>query len=246
MQNVIIHDLGRIEFSEAWRIQQEYADTLIQRKRRIRSGDQVDGEMVHYLLICEHEPVFTLGKTGKPENLLISQSELKELGIGYHRINRGGDITYHGPGQIIVYPIFDLDYFFTDVHKYVRFLEEAVIRTLGDLSIAGERIKGYTGVWLKGTDEVSKKICAIGVHLSRWVTMHGLAFNVNTDLSYFDKILPCGIDESDKEVTSLADIMKKKQDIEALKLSLLRHFSELFEFEYRFDTQSRVTNRRGA
>lgn len=245
MQKVIIHDLGRIEFSEAWRIQQAYVDRLIQRKRRIRRGEQVPGEMVHYLLFCEHNPVFTLGKTGKPENLLISKTDLEEFGIGYHQINRGGDITYHGPGQIVVYPIFDLDYYFTDVHKYVRFLEEAVIRTLGDLSIAGERIEGYTGVWLKGSDQLSKKICAIGVHLSRWVTMHGLAFNVNTDLSYFEKILPCGIDESDKEVTSLADIKGDTQDIESVKQRLLGHFSELFEFECLFDTKGYVMYQKG-
>ncbi|NND07663.1 MAG: lipoyl(octanoyl) transferase LipB [Saprospiraceae bacterium] len=231
MQKVVIHDLGQVGFAEGWELQTLYRDKLIDRKRLLRNGGQVTREMTHYLIVCEHHPVFTLGKTGKVENLLVSEATLAEDGIDYHEINRGGDITFHGPGQLVLYPIFDLDYFFTDVHKYVRCLEEAVIKTLFKYDIHGERIKDFTGVWIKDSYKRTKKICAIGVHLSRWVTMHGLAFNINTDLSYFDMIVPCGIADKDKEVTSLATILGEEQDMIELKNCLIGHLGQVFEFE---------------
>jgi len=162
---------------------------------------------------------------------LLNEDELTKKGIEFYKINRGGDITHHGPGQIVVYPIFDLEVFFTDVHKYVRYLEETVIRTLKEFDVEGGRIDGFTGVWLKGTDYLpERKICAIGVHLSRWVSLHGLAFNINNDLGLFNHIIPCGIVEENKVVTSLSVEMKKDIDVAAIKPKIIRHFQELFGF----------------
>ena len=178
-------------------------------------------------MFCEHPHVYTLGNTGDKEHLLINENQLKEKNATYYKINRGGDITYHGPGQIVGYPILDLDNFFTDIHKYLRFLEEMVIRTLAEYGIATERSKGETGVWLDvGNPLKARKICAMGVRASRWVTMHGFALNVNTDLSYFGNIIPCGI--SDKAVTSLDKELGHKVDEEELKQKLKKHFSDLF------------------
>ncbi|MCB0644883.1 MAG: lipoyl(octanoyl) transferase LipB, partial [Phaeodactylibacter sp.] len=181
----------------------------------------------------EHPHVFTLGKSGKPEHLLLNEEQRRERAVAYYKINRGGDITYHGPGQIVAYPIFDLDGFFTDVHRYVRYLEEVVIRTLATFGLQGIRMPDYTGVWLEaGQGQPYRKICAIGVHLSRWVTMHGFALNVNTNLDYFNYIVPCGIDEADKAVTSMQRELGQPLDRSAVLQEVKQQFKALFEFEY--------------
>jgi lipoyl(octanoyl) transferase len=180
--------------------------------------------------LCEHPHVYTLGKSGSMENLLLSEAQLQAAGIDFFPINRGGDITYHGPGQIVGYPILDLDYFFNDVHRYVRNLEEVIIRTLADYELEGFRINGYTGVWLGDENSNKKrKICAIGVHLSRWVTLHGWAFNVNADLQYFHNIIPCGIVDENKTVTSMQQELGMKMDMEEVKKRILVHFAVVFE-----------------
>ncbi len=246
MQKVIYQDLGRIAYSEAWAYQSDLQKQLIDAKRLAQKAEvqtpsvktgfetaEMPFQQMHYLLFCEHNPVYTLGKSGSTTHLLLDEEGLATKGIEFFKINRGGDITYHGPGQITGYPIFDLDFFFTDVHKYVRYLEEAVIRTIADYGLKGIRINGYTGVWLEGDDAQSKrKICAIGVHLSRWVTLHGFAFNVNTDLNFFKNIIPCGIEDEDKTVTSLAVELGRKMDVEEVKEKLKGHFAALFEFEF--------------
>lgn len=189
----------------------------------------------HYLLFVEHPPVYTLGKSGSMDNLLLTEKELVEKGISFYPINRGGDITFHGPGQLVGYPILDLDLFFNDVHRYVRNLEEVMIRTLADYGVEGFRVKDYTGVWVEGGQgkeafwSKKRKICAIGVHLSRWVTLHGWAFNVNTPLHYFDYIVPCGIAETDKTVTSLAVELGHPIDMQVVKDTVRRHFEAVFE-----------------
>ena len=238
MEQVVFQDLGRISYQKAWDYQHQLQDELISQKRlnweRERQGEAKVPPPHHYLLFCEHNPVYTLGKSGSVNHLLLSEMGLKEKGVEFFKIDRGGDITYHGPGQITGYPIFDLDEFFTDIHKYVRYLEETVIRTLSDYGIGDAfRIDGYTGVWLPEKQGLPKrKICAIGVHLSRWVTMHGFAFNVNTDLDYFQNIVPCGIAERGKSVTSLAAELGRKINMEEVKTILKRHFAELFGFEF--------------
>lgn len=236
MERVIFQDLGRVRYAEAWAYQQERLRELIDAKlqNRQRLTEALPSlPQPHYLLFCEHPPVYTLGKSGSLENLLLSEQVLEEQGFEFFKINRGGDITYHGPGQIVGYPIFDLDCFFTDIHRYVRFLEEAVIRTLREYGIESGREPGYTGVWLEAKEDLPKrKICAIGVHLSRWVTMHGLAFNVNTDLNHFKNIIPCGITDDDKDVTSLAKELGHPIDIAMVKEKLKQHFAELFDFEF--------------
>ena len=190
----------------------------------------VDIATPNYLVFCEHPHVYTLGKSGKPEHLLLDENGLKAKNATYYPINRGGDITYHGPGQIVSYPILDLDNFFTDIHLYLRTLEEAVILTMADYGLKGERYPGYTGVWLEPEmPEKARKICAMGVRCSRWVTMHGLAFNVNTDLDYFKNIVPCGID--DKAVTSMQAELGHVVDINEVKKNLKHHISVLFEMD---------------
>ncbi|MCL4161642.1 UNVERIFIED_CONTAM: hypothetical protein GTU68_059128 [Idotea baltica] len=221
MEQVKFEDLGLINYQEAWDYQTGLHKSVVAHK------------LENYLLFCEHPPVYTLGKSGSLDHLLLNEAELEEGGFSFHKINRGGDITYHGPGQVVAYPIFDLDGFFTDVHKYVRFLEEVVIRTLAEYDIEGTREKGYTGVWLPAKGQLPKrKICAIGVHLSRWVTMHGFAFNVNTNLQHFQHIIPCGIQEDDKTVTSLATELGSPVDVEVIKTQLKAHFAELFVFGF--------------
>ncbi len=236
MEQVVFQDLGIVSYREAWAYQEARLQELVQRKldNRLRQKSGLpDLTQQHYLLFCEHLPVFTMGKSGSMEHLLLNESELSHLGFEFFKINRGGDITYHGPGQIVGYPIFDLECFFTDVHRYVRYLEEAVIRTLAEYGITGAREAGYTGVWLEATSERPKrKICAIGVHLSRWVTMHGFAFNVNTDLSHFQYIVPCGIRDSDKDVTSMAAELGAPVEMVEVKEKLKQHYADLFEFEY--------------
>ncbi|MEL6638008.1 MAG: lipoyl(octanoyl) transferase LipB [Bacteroidota bacterium] len=227
-------DLGRIDHQEAWAHQLELLEVMVARKRanRGRAPEERDPQE-HHLLFCEHSPVYTLGKSGSLDHLLLSEAELAQRGIQFHKTNRGGDITFHGPGQIVAYPILDLDCFFTDVHRYVRFLEEAIIRTLAEYGIQAGRETGYTGVWLDATEVLpTRKICAIGVHLRRWVTMHGLALNVNTDLTYFQHIIPCGIGDADKAVTSMALELGRTVELEEVKTRLRQHFAQLFEFEW--------------
>jgi lipoyl(octanoyl) transferase len=185
---------------------------------------------VHHLLFCEHPHVYTLGKSGKDDHLLLDEQQLNDNQAVFYRINRGGDITYHGPGQIVGYPILDLDHFFNDIHKYLRYLEEAVILTLAEYGITCGRIEGLTGVWLDADNsERARKICAYGVRCSRWVTMHGFAFNVNTDLTYFDNIIPCGI--TDKAVTSMKKELGREVDMKEVKEKLKGHIAALFGME---------------
>lgn len=237
MEEVRFEDLGGIRYADAWAYQETLHKELIDRKlaNRDRSRDgQPTEPQRHYLLFCEHPPVYTLGKSGSVDHLLLSEQELKKEGFEFFKINRGGDITYHGPGQIVGYPIFDLDCFFTDVHRYVRYLEEAIIRTIAEYGLAGKRIEGYTGVWLDpGEGRPQRKICAIGVHLSRWVTMHGFAFNVNSDLSHFGHIVPCGIQDEDKAVTSLQAEVGGPLNMEEVKARVRDHLADLFGYRYR-------------
>lgn len=230
MKNVNVEFLGNIDYKEAWDYQEELFGAILEQKsanKKLPEEEQVISN--NHLLICEHPHVYTLGKSGKFEHLLINNKQLEEKGAKYYKINRGGDITYHGPGQIVMYPIFDLDQFFTDIHKYLRFLEEAVILTLAEYDIKAERSEGETGVWLDVGTMNARKICAMGVRASRWVTMHGLAFNINTDLDYFTNIIPCGI--SDKAVTSLNIELRRTVDQKEVEEKLLRHLQDLFEFK---------------
>lgn len=225
MQQVEIRNLGLISYEEAWQLQEKLFHDVVERKLRIREGEKI--EQIHYLLFCEHPPVYTLGKSGSEQNLLLNEEGLKKQGVEFFKINRGGDITFHGPGQLVCYPIFDLDFFFTDIHKYLRFLEEAVILTLKELGIFAERLPGLTGVWLDVKTN-PRKICAMGVRCSRWVTMHGLALNVSPDLSFFNHIIPCGI--SDKAVTSIEKETGIKYSVKEVEGILLKFLQELFVF----------------
>jgi lipoyl(octanoyl) transferase len=236
-KKVIFNDWGLIDYKEAWEKQEALFATTVNLKTEIRNrlaateGDEYEDytDTPNYLIFCEHPHVYTLGKSGKPEHLLLDEKGLKEKKASYYPINRGGDITYHGPGQIVSYPILDLDNFFTDIHLYLRTLEEAVILTLADYGLTAGRYPGYTGVWFDASNEKARKICALGVRCSRWVTMHGLAFNVNTDLDYFKNIVPCGID--DKDVTSMQRELGRPVDINEVKENLKRHISVLFDME---------------
>ena len=233
-KTVYVQRLGRVRYAPTWDYQGELLRELVARKRANRGkvpGDADYQPLHHYFLLCEHDPVYTLGKSGSTANLLLSEAELAARGIDYFPVNRGGDITYHGPGQVVGYPILDLEAFFTDVHRYVRSLEETVIRTCADYGLEAMRLKDYTGVWLPPHDEEEpyRKICAIGVHLSRWCTLHGFAFNVNTDLTYFEHIVPCGIADANKTVTSLAAELGEPIDLTAVQDRLLHHFGTIFE-----------------
>lgn len=245
MQLVRFQDLGRLAYREAWDYQTALHRVLIDNKLNNRRLEPKSYPQQHYLLFVEHPPVYTLGKSGSLANLLLEENELEARGIEYFPINRGGDITYHGPGQIVGYPILDLECFFTDVHRYVRNIEEIIIRTLADYGLEGCRLKDYTGVWLpprfNSPDEWEheyegamfwekyRKICAIGVHLSRWVTLHGFAFNINTELEYFNYIVPCGIADPDKTVTSLARELGRPVDQPEVGIRLKKHFCDVFE-----------------
>jgi len=232
-KKVIFQDWGLLDYQQAWdRQEQVFAETVLAKTQN--RNNNTDYPVNNHLIFVEHPHVYTLGKSGKPENLLLDEAGLANKQASFYKINRGGDITYHGPGQIVAYPILDLDNFFTDIHLYLRTLEEAVILTLADYGIQSGRYEGYTGVWLDADNERARKICAMGVRCSRWVTMHGLAFNVNTDLSYFKNIVPCGID--DKDVTSMERELGFKPDIEEVKQKLKRHIGRLFEMEI-FDTR---------
>lgn len=232
MKKVHFQDLGLMDYKSCWDYQEELFDATVQQKISNRKLENSSLEITpkNHLLFVEHPHVFTLGKSGDQTNLLADESRLKEKNAVYYKINRGGDITYHGPGQIVGYPILDLDQFFTDIHKYLRFLEEAIILTLNDYDIEAGRIDGLTGVWLDEKDPgKARKIAALGVKCSRWVTMHGFAFNVNTDLAYFREIIPCGI--NDKDVTSMQKELGFKVDTKEVKDKLLTHLSRLFEFD---------------
>ena len=219
-------DWGLMDYQQAWDKQEEIFSTTVSIKTKNRNELENQTQTDNFLIFVEHPHVYTLGKSGKPENLLLNEHQLKEKQATYYKINRGGDITYHGPGQIVGYPILDLDHFFTDIHLYLRTLEEAVILTLKDYGIEAGRYTGFTGVWIDADNDKARKICAMGVRCSRWVTMHGFAFNVNTDLEYFKNIVPCGID--DKDVTSMERELSKKVDIQEVKENLKKHISVLF------------------
>ncbi|MBK7967261.1 MAG: lipoyl(octanoyl) transferase LipB [Bacteroidetes bacterium] len=231
MQTVTFQDLGEIDYKQAWDLQESLlAETVRQKVENRTLAPAQHFPPRHYLLFCEHPHVFTLGKSGAEEHLLADEQKLEEIGATYYKINRGGDITYHGPGQLVGYPIFDLDHFFNDIHKYLRLLEESIILTLAEYGIEAGRVAGLTGVWLDGDDKMkARKICAFGVRCSRWVTMHGFAFNINNDLSYFNKIVPCGI--ADKGVTSLSKELGREVNINEVKSKVLFHLQTLFEFE---------------
>ena len=226
MPKVNFQDIGLMPYKKTWAYQEKLFEKIIAAKRAKSDNKNL---CVSELLFCEHPHVITLGKSGLMSNLIAKHQDLKTKKVEFVQSNRGGDITYHGPGQIVGYPIFDLDQFFTDIHKYMRFLEEVVIRTLADYNMKGERLKGATGVWLN-TSSNPRKIAAMGVRSSRWVTMHGFAFNVNTDLSFYNLIIPCGID--DKPVTSLQAELNKEININEVKTKLKNHFANVFEFEY--------------
>lgn len=221
-------DWGLTDYQEAWDRQEQIFEQTVALKVKNRTTDRQE-PTPNYLIFCEHPHVYTLGKSGHPENLLLDEQGLKAKQATYYKINRGGDITYHGPGQIVGYPILDLDNFFTDIHLYLRTLEEAVILTLADYNITAGRYPGYTGVWLDADNEKARKICAMGVRCSRWVTMHGFAFNVNASLDYFKNIVPCGID--DKDVTSMQRELGRELDMETVKERLKHHIAALFEME---------------
>lgn len=222
-------DLGLIDYKQAW----DYQTNLFQSILDIKTENRANNTHLptnNYLLFCEHPHVFTLGKSGEEQNLLVKKEDLHTIEATYYHSNRGGDITYHGPGQLVVYPVIDLENFFTDIHQYMRLLEESVIQTLREFNISAGRIKGLTGVWIdSGNEKIARKICALGVKTSRWVTLHGLAFNVNSHLKYFDYIVPCGI--QDKAVTSLEKEKGSALDFELVKTVLKDRLSNLFEME---------------
>ena len=227
-KKVVFQDLGLIDYKKCWDYQEELFAGVLSTKSINRKEGKSD-KTNNYLLFCEHPHVYTLGKSGDKKNLLVNEEYLKSRGATFHKINRGGDITYHGPGQIVGYPILDLDNFFTDIHKYLRLLEEAVILTLKEYGLEAERSAGETGVWFDVGTPKARKICALGVKSSRWVTMHGFAFNINSDLSYFGNIIPCGI--VDKKVTSLEKELERKMDFEEVKNKVKNHLIKLFEME---------------
>jgi len=227
-KKIILQDLELRDYKEVWDYQSDLLQQIVDIKRSNRANSTSE-ITPNYFLFVEHPHVYTLGKSGDLSNLLINEQQLKEKGATYYKINRGGDITYHGPGQIIGYPILDLENFFTDIHKYLRFLEEVIIKTIAEYGLKGERSSGETGVWLDVGTPFARKICAMGIRSSRWVTMHGFALNVNTDLGYFDNIIPCGI--RGKAVASMESELNQKISLEEVKEKILTHFTELFEVE---------------
>ena len=228
MQTAYFKDIGLIEYKEAWLFQEKFFNEILEIKSKNRNeGSEITTK--NHLIFCEHPHVYTLGNSGNKENLLVNEEYLKSRGASFYKTNRGGDITYHGPGQIVGYPIFDLDNFFNDIGKYLRFLEEVIILTLKEYGLSGERSKGETGVWLDVGKPTARKICAMGVKTSRWVSMHGFAFNLNTDLSYFENIIPCGI--NDKKVTSLEKEIGHKIDVDHAKLLLKSNLERVFDLK---------------
>ncbi|WP_298534247.1 lipoyl(octanoyl) transferase LipB [uncultured Algibacter sp.] len=229
-KTIKIEDLGSKDYKQTWDYQEELFKGIVDTKIKNRRED-TDIVTSNYFLFVEHPHVYTLGKSGDLANLLVDEDELKAKNARFYKVNRGGDITYHGPGQIVGYPILDLDNFFTDIHKYLRFLEEMIILTLAEYGLKAERSPGETGVWLDVGTPFARKICAMGVRASRWVTMHGFALNVNANLGYFDLMIPCGI--RGKAVTSLnVELGKQTVDEAEVKSKLLNHFSKLFEAEF--------------
>ena len=227
-KNVKYKSLGLINYEESWKKQESIFNKIIDTKIKNRNL-QKEIKTDNYLLSCSHPHVYTLGKSGNEKNLLIDKNIIEKENLEFFKINRGGDITYHGPGQIVIYPILDLENFFTDIHKYLRSLEEAVILTLKEYNIESGRIKNYTGVWIDIESDTPRKICALGVKTSRWVTMHGLALNVNTNLNFFKNIIPCGI--NDKEVTSISKEVGQVIKIKDVEKKLLNNLSKVFEFK---------------
>ncbi|MAS16614.1 MAG: lipoyl(octanoyl) transferase [Flavobacteriaceae bacterium] len=225
---IVVKDLGVLSYEDSWEHQKTIFDNIISQKiknRTLKKKNKTD----NYLLIVEHKPIFTIGKSGDTSNLLLDTKQLKSKNIEFKKINRGGDITFHGSGQVVGYPILDLDNFFTDIGQYLRTLEEVIISSIGFFGLKGYRINGETGVWVKDKLNSDKKICAFGIKASRWVTMHGFALNVNTDLKYFDYIVPCGI--SDKGVTSLEETLNKKITTKMVKQKIYENFARLFNAE---------------
>jgi lipoyl(octanoyl) transferase len=225
-EKIQVKELGLLDYKAAWDLQEEIFQHIVSHKKGQANSDQ-PVPSPHQILMVEHPHVYTLGKSGKMDHLLVSEEALAAKGAAFYKINRGGDITYHGPGQLVVYPILDLESFFKDIHKYLRLLEEAVIRTLKEHGISSMRSPGETGVWLDVGTPFARKICAMGVRASRWVTMHGLALNIAPDMGYFDLMIPCGI--KDKSVTSMTLETRKPVDAELVKKQLLQHISDLFE-----------------
>ncbi len=225
-KNVNLIELNQKDYKETWDYQSDLLQGIIDTKIRNRR-EELSIETDNYFLFVEHPHVYTLGKSGDMSNLLLNEKQLEAKGITFYKINRGGDITYHGPGQIVGYPILDLENFFTDIHKYLRFLEEVIIKVMADYGLKGVRSEGETGVWLDVGTPFARKICAMGIRTSRWVTMHGFALNVNADLGYFDHIIPCGI--KGKAVTSMEAELGRKLDVEEIKNKILKYFKEIFE-----------------
>ena len=229
-KKIQLQDLGSKDYKSTWEYQEEIFKDIVDLKIKNRR-EELDLPTPNYLLFVEHPHVYTLGKSGDLENLLLNEKQLEAKGATFYKINRGGDITYHGPGQIVGYPILDLENFFTDIHKYLRFLEEAIILTLEEYGLKCGRSEGETGVWLDAGTPFARKICALGVRASRWVTMHGFALNVNVDLGYFDNIIPCGI--RGKGVTSLqVELGVEKVDEDEVKAKIIKHLTQLFEAEF--------------
>ena len=229
-KDILLIDLGLKDYKEAWDFQENIFKEIVDLKIENRR-ENLEQETLNYFIFVTHPHVYTLGKSGDISNLLLSEKQLEAKKAKYYKINRGGDITYHGPGQIVGYPILDLENFFTDIHQYLRFLEEVIILTLAEYNIKSTRSEGETGVWLGVGTPFARKICAMGVRASRWVTMHGLALNVNVDLGYFDNIIPCGI--RGKAVTSLnVELGLGKVDENEIKNKILKHFANLFEANF--------------
>ncbi len=227
MEQVYYQSIGTTHsYQEVWDLQTHLQQKLIRAKRNEEPLPP------HYLLLCEHSPVYTLGKSGKIDHLKLSEQEIESGDMEFFKINRGGDITFHGPGQVTGYPIFDLDRFYNDLHRYVRELEEVIIRTLAHYGIEGGRIAEFTGVWVDIDSPQKRKICAIGVHMSRWVSMHGFALNINTDLGYFNNIIPCGIADDDKSVTSLSKELGRAIEMQEVQEVIKKQFAEIFQIEY--------------
>ncbi|MBM3917831.1 MAG: lipoyl(octanoyl) transferase LipB [Sphingomonadales bacterium] len=225
---VKVQDLGLIDYKKAW----DFQEDLLKQAVDLKIANRKNNTAIlpeQYLLFCEHPHVYTLGKSGAESNLLLDQNHLDQIKAEFYKINRGGDITYHGPGQLVMYPILDLEQFFTDIHKYMRFLEEAIIRTLAHFGIEASRCEGLTGVWLDAEHPNARKICAMGVKCSRWVTMHGIALNVDPNLAYFSNIVPCGI--QDKAVTSMSKELGKPVELQEVKEILCQQMAAVFNFE---------------
>ena len=231
-KKIILRDIGKSSFSDAWEYQEDIFKKIIDQKIKNRSNEN-KMETNNFLIITEHDPVYTIGKSGNISNLLLNDDEMKTQGIEFYKINRGGDITYHGPGQIMGYPIIDLDNFFTDINLYLRKLEEVIINTLESYDLEGFTIKGETGVWVKDNNGLSKKVCAFGIRASRWVTMHGFSFNVNPELNYFKNIIPCGI--KDKGVTSVSELKNSYIEMNQIKQILYKNFAKSFSAELVFE-----------